>query len=104
MRRRQFVPPAFGDLILRSSRGHYLSSDLLKHPGILIISDPSSEPESMTRLGSRASSTSHSVAAVRSRTNIPLAAGRAQDNETILERRHLAMDRVGSSTWIRQGS
>lgn len=53
---------------------------------------------------SGASSTSHSVAALRSRTNIPLAAGRAQDNETILERRHLAMDRVGSSTWIRQGS
>ncbi|MGY3134170.1 hypothetical protein ACVWZM_004852 [Bradyrhizobium sp. USDA 4501] len=53
----------------------------------------------MTRLDCRAWSTSHSVAAHDGRTNIPLAAGRAQDDETILLNRHFAMGFFGSSTW-----
>ena len=101
------VAPGVSRRLRRSLRdphmGNSLSSGSSQHLSILTVPDPDSEPDYMTRLDCRASSTSHSVAALGGRTNIPLAAGRAQGNETILERRHSAMDRVGSSTWIRQG-
>ncbi|RWL95215.1 MAG: hypothetical protein E5X80_10250 [Mesorhizobium sp.] len=58
----------------------------------------------MTRLVCRAWSNSHPVAADYGRTNIPRAAGGAQDDETILLRRHFAMPDIGSPTWICQES
>ena len=51
-----------------------------------------------------ARSTSHPVAALSDCTNIPLAAGGAQEDGTILNSGFWAMVFGGSSTWIRQDS
>jgi hypothetical protein len=51
-----------------------------------------------------ARSTSHPVAAQSDCTNIPLAAGGAQEDGTILNSGFWAMVFGGSSTWIRQDS
>ena len=79
------------------SSGSFLVIGLQRLSGIR-----GSEPACVTRLVSERS-TSHTVAVRDGCTNIPLAAGRAQEDENLSrKRRFKAMACVGSSTWIRQ--